>query len=44
MSERGGKKQLLAVIDGVLESEQSWREFLHDLGDTGIQQAPMHEA
>ena len=36
-----GRKELLAVHDGVRESEQSWREVLLDLKARGLQEAPM---
>ena len=35
-----GHKELLAVVDGVRESEQSWREVLLDLKERGLQAAP----
>ena len=35
-----GEKELLAVHDGVRESEQSWREVLLDLKDRGIEKDP----
>ena len=35
-----GHKELLAVLDGVRESEQSWREVLLDLKARGLQAAP----
>lgn len=35
-----GRKELLAVHDGVRESEQSWREVLLDLKARGLQEAP----
>jgi transposase-like protein len=35
-----GKKELLAVQDGLRESEQSWKELLLDLKARGLAQAP----
>jgi putative transposase len=35
-----GKKELVAVQDGIRESEQSWRELLLDLKARGLQEAP----
>ena len=35
-----GQKELLAVHDGVRESELSWRELLHDLKGRGMEVAP----
>jgi transposase-like protein len=35
-----GKKELLAIHQGVRESEQSWREVLLDLKARGLKQAP----
>jgi putative transposase len=35
-----GKKELIAVLDGYRESEQSWRELLLDLTQRGLQHAP----
>jgi putative transposase len=35
-----GKKELVAVQDGIRESEQSWRELLLDLRARGLQEAP----
>jgi serine/threonine protein kinase len=35
-----GEKELLAVNDGVRESEQSWREVLLDLKDSGLEKDP----
>jgi transposase-like protein len=35
-----GHKELLAVLDGVRESEQSWREVLLDLKERGLEAAP----
>jgi len=35
-----GKKELVAVQDGLRESEQSWRELLLDLKARGLQEAP----
>lgn len=35
-----GKKELLAVHDGLRESEQSWRELLFDLKSRGLEIAP----
>lgn len=36
-----GKKELIAVLDGYAESEQSWRTMLLDLKSRGLQFAPM---
>jgi len=35
-----GKKELVAIQDGLRESEQSWRELLLDLKARGLQDAP----
>ena len=35
-----GKKELLGVLDGYRESEQSWRELLVDLKKRGLEVAP----
>ena len=35
-----GKKELLAVVDGYRESEQSWLELLNDLKRRGLSSAP----
>ena len=35
-----GYKELLAVMDGCRESEQSWYELLVDLKQRGLTQAP----
>jgi putative transposase len=35
-----GQKELVAVQDGIRESEQSWRELLLDLKARGLQSAP----
>ena len=35
-----GKKELIAVLDGYRESEQSWSELLVDLKHRGLQMAP----
>jgi putative transposase len=35
-----GHKELLAVVDGVRESEQSWREVLLELKERGLEAAP----
>jgi transposase-like protein len=35
-----GKKELIAVLDGYRESEQSWSELLLDLKQRGLQTAP----
>ena len=35
-----GKKELIAVLDGYRESEQSWSELLLDLKHRGLQTAP----
>jgi len=35
-----GKKQLLAVMDGYRESEQSWLEVLRDLKARGVERGP----
>ena len=35
-----GKKELVAVQDGIRESEQSWRELLLDLKTRGLQSIP----
>jgi putative transposase len=35
-----GKKELLAVQDGIRESEQSWKELLLDLRYRGLEKAP----
>jgi len=35
-----GKKELVAVVDGLRESEQSWREILLDLKSRGLTQGP----
>lgn len=37
---KDGKKELLAVMDGYRESEQSWRELLNDLMRRGLTMAP----
>lgn len=37
---KDGKKELLAVIDGYRESEQSWMELLRDLQRRGLAVAP----
>ncbi len=36
-----GKKELIAVVDGYRESEQSWTELLLDLKQRGLAQAPL---
>lgn len=36
-----GKKELIAVVDGYRESEQSWTELLLDLKQRGLTQAPL---
>jgi transposase-like protein len=36
-----GKKELIAVVDGYRESEQSWTELLPDLKQHGLAQAPL---
>jgi putative transposase len=36
-----GKKELIAVIDGYRESEQSWTELLLDLQQRGLSEAPL---
>jgi putative transposase len=36
-----GKKELIAVVDGYRESEQSWAELLLDLKQRGLAQAPL---
>jgi putative transposase len=36
-----GKKELLAVVEGYRESEQSWAELLLDLKQRGLAQAPL---
>jgi len=35
-----GKKELVAISDGLRESEQSWRELLLDLKSRGLTEAP----
>ncbi|MEO6923011.1 MAG: IS256 family transposase [Bryocella sp.] len=35
-----GKKELIAVHDGLRESEQSWKEVLLDLKSRGLEEAP----
>jgi transposase-like protein len=35
-----GKKELIAVHDGLRESEQSWKEVLLDLQSRGLEEAP----
>ena len=37
---KDGKKELLAVMDGYRESEQSWRELLNDLTRRGLTMPP----
>jgi transposase-like protein len=36
-----GKKELIAVVDGYRESEQSWTELLLELKQRGLAQAPL---
>lgn len=36
-----GKKELIAVMDGYRESEQSWTELLLDLKQRGLSEAPL---
>ncbi len=36
-----GKKELIAVVDGYRESEQSWTELLLDLQQRGLSEAPL---
>jgi len=36
-----GKKELIAVVDGYRESEQSWAELLLDLKQRGLAQTPL---
>jgi transposase-like protein len=36
-----GKKELIAVVEGYRESEQSWTELLLDLKQRGLAQAPL---
>ncbi|MBU2839138.1 IS256 family transposase, partial [Acidithiobacillus thiooxidans] len=36
-----GKKEVVAVTDGLRESKDSWREVLRDLRDRGLQEAPL---
>ncbi len=36
-----GKKELIAVLDGYRESEQSWTELLLDLQQRGLSEAPL---
>ncbi len=38
---KDGKKELVGVLDGYRESEQSWRELLLDLKARGLKKAPM---
>lgn len=35
-----GTKELIAVIDGYRESEQSWKELLNDVGRRGLKEPP----
>ena len=35
-----GMKELIAVVDGVRESERSWKEVLLNLKSRGLEQAP----
>jgi transposase-like protein len=37
---RGGKKELVGLLDGCRESEQSWKELLVDLKHRGLKVAP----
>ena len=39
-ADREGKKELIAVYDGVRESEQSWYELLVDLKQRGLKMSP----
>lgn len=39
-ADENGKKELIAISDGVRESKQSWRELLLDLKDRGLQEYP----
>lgn len=39
-AEADGKKELLAMVDGYRESEQSWKELLLDLKQRGLQIEP----
>ncbi|AEK58241.1 transposase, mutator type [Acidithiobacillus caldus SM-1] len=36
-----GKKEVVAVTDGLRESKASWLEILRDLRDRGPQEAPL---
>ncbi len=36
-----GKKEVVAVTDGLRESKASWLEILRDLRDRGLQEAPL---
>jgi transposase-like protein len=36
-----GKKEIVAVTDGLRESKASWLEILRDLRDRGLQEAPL---
>ncbi|MFT4557777.1 MAG: putative transposase [Porticoccaceae bacterium] len=35
-----GTKELIAIVDGVRESELSWKEFLLNLKSRGLEEAP----
>ena len=37
---KSGDKELLALVDGYRESEQSWLEALNDLKRRGLKTAP----
>ena len=37
---QGGRKELVGILDGYRESEQSWRELLLELKNRGLQEAP----
>lgn len=39
-ADRDGKKEMIAVYDGVRESEQSWYELLMDLKKRGLKMSP----
>jgi putative transposase len=36
-----GKKEIVAVTDGLRESKESWLEILRDLRDRGLQESPL---
>jgi putative transposase len=37
---KDGRKELIAILDGYRESEQSWRELLADVKARGLKKAP----